>query len=207
MLYLDIEISYTGEDGTVNIKGKGVTETGDPWTMSGTMASNGPVLENFPIEFDRTLPNKDCVKYLGSFDVQQSMLSGVYEVDTDLSRGSFLFKRMSTPYIMCHRPLTEKLGAKALWSFACRAVLDNVRRRSFRPLFLYERVMMVKECIELTHKGIIRGLNADELNAICRLRMAFTPSEYRAVTSMCRWFIRVGDLQAYVPRTFTLRNN
>lgn len=195
MLCLDIEVSDTDEDGTNNIKGKGITDNGESWTLAGTVTPEGPIPGRLQVQFDRTLPDEQVI-YEGAFIVEQKMLSGVFKADVDGPvEGSFLFKRTFTPYIMCHRPLVEKPDAKALLSFACRAVLDNIRRRSFSKNFLFERVMMVKTWVKLTHKKIIQRLDPAEIMELSCLCKSFTPAEYRAVNSLSRWFSRVGDLQ------------
>src|ERR1700761_1054294 len=134
MTRMRLECGTRSEDdkAEVSITGTGDSVDGFPWTLTGSMSSASQPQGSLEINFERYFDGART-KYTGTFLCDREVISGTFNCKIRVVNGSFLFKKISEAALLCAQPLvTTKLNTKELWSFACNAVLGQVRRKSLR---------------------------------------------------------------------------
>ena len=100
----------------------------------------------------------------GKFDPEEKSLRGTLKLGSGLTvtTGDFVFKR--NPDFVRFYPSPSTVTARKRWEFATKAVLDKIRRHSWSPTYILQRIKDGKKYMEMSirqnHFG--RDLNADE---------------------------------------------
>ncbi|KAJ7166645.1 hypothetical protein C8R46DRAFT_1094966 [Mycena filopes] len=138
----------TGSENKTEISGNGVTFAALAWTLAGTMDSTNQPSGSMAVDFVRTFVADGVrVQYKGTFLVDREMIHGTFE--RTAVKGWFMFKKVPTSLFLCSRPYAAILNPRELWTFACGAVLRQVRRRKFTLAYLSERMADVRRMMEL----------------------------------------------------------
>ena len=98
----------------------------------------------------------------GKFDPEEESLRGTLRSRFDVITGDFVFKR--NPDFVRFYPSPSTITARKRWEFAITAVLDRIRRDSWSPMCILQRIRDGKRYMEFSirdgHYG--RRLNTDE---------------------------------------------
>ncbi|KAJ7250786.1 hypothetical protein C8J57DRAFT_1354883 [Mycena rebaudengoi] len=195
------------------ISGSGTSFNDLTWTLDGHLDSADESDGNLSATFKCVYQDGLWVEYKGTFSPERGTLSGTFESSITTTRapttimelflgilgvgnteGSFLFKKVPSPRIMCVRPLTPVLDAKELWSFACNAVLDDIRRKRPTSVYLCERFSRIRRALQLTYKDDLKTLTEEEAE-YSQIHRNFTFEEFAEVHKLYRWYDRSGSLQ------------
>ncbi|KAJ7846703.1 hypothetical protein B0H14DRAFT_2583962 [Mycena olivaceomarginata] len=109
-----------------------------------------------------------------------------------------LFKKVAVSAIMCSRPMVAELNNKELWSFATKAVVQDLRRNKPSLLHVYERMIDMRPIFGLMHRDD-RWL-LDETGQLEYSKLLHTFS-YEQMTELCTlyaWYTRAGNLHPVV---------
>ena len=104
------------------------------------------------------------IEATGKFDPEEESLRGTLKrrYRSNTITGDFVFKR--SPDFVRFYPSPSTITARKRWVFAITAVLDRIRRDSWSPMYILQRIKDGKRYMELSirddHYG--RRLNADE---------------------------------------------
>jgi len=105
----------------------------------------------------------------GKFDPEENSLRGTFKLSSRPVAGDFVFKR--SPDFVRFYPSPSIMTPRKMWEFAIMAVLDKIRRDSWSPRYLLQRIKDGKKYVELSiranHYG--RDLDADEQQEYSRL--------------------------------------
>jgi hypothetical protein len=191
------------QDDSVPISGSGTSDNGLAFTIYGEIFSTDQGKGSLSVIFERVY-NIDgySIRYVGTFFHERELLTGTFE-RPDAS-GSFFFKKVDTPSVLCLRPLKEKLDAKELWSYAYSAVLDNIRRQRLRTTYLYERITKMRQVVFLIRKQEMNTLSDAERVEQAQLSKSFSYAEIRELYTLYNWYDRLANLQPYVLLHFAL---
>ncbi|KAJ7147206.1 hypothetical protein C8R46DRAFT_1129675 [Mycena filopes] len=138
----------TGSENKTEISGNGVTFAALAWTLAGTMDSTNQPPGSMAVDFVRTFVADGIrVQYKGTFLEDREMIHGTFERTG--AKGWFMFKKVPTSLFLYSRPYAAILSPRELWTFACSAVLRQVRRRKFTLAYLSERMADVRRMMEL----------------------------------------------------------
>ncbi|KAJ7166649.1 hypothetical protein C8R46DRAFT_1094987 [Mycena filopes] len=137
-----------GSENKTEISGNGVSFAALGWTLAGTMDSTNQPPGSMAVDFARTFVADGVrVQYKGTFLVDREMIHGTFE--RTAVKGWFMFKKVPTSLFLCSRPYAAILNTRELWTFACSAVLRQVRSRKFTLAYLSERLADVRRMMEL----------------------------------------------------------
>jgi hypothetical protein len=196
-----------GERQNDSATGTPITGSGENYnylafTIYGEILSTGQGEGSLSVIFERSYDDGFSVRYVATFFHERELLTGTFE-RPDAS-GSFFFKKVDTPSVLCLRPLKENLDAKELWSYAYSAVLDNIRRQRLGTAYLYERITKMRQVIVLLCKEERNTLSDAERVEQAQLSSSFSYAELRELYILYSWYDRLLDLQPYVLLRFTL---
>lgn len=98
----------------------------------------------------------------GKFDPEVESLRGTLKLGSGATTGEFVFKR--SPDFVRFYPSPSAITARKRWGFAITAVLDKIRRYSWSPTYILQRIKDGKRYMELSIRDDYYGskLNADE---------------------------------------------
>jgi hypothetical protein len=205
MACLNIQCGERQDDSDTGtpITGSGENYNDLAFTIYGEILSTGQGEGSLSVNFERVYSHDGfSIRYVGTFFHERELLTGTFE-RPDAS-GSFFLKKVDTPSVLCFRPLKEKLDAKELWSYACSAVLDNIRRQRLRTTYLYERITKMRQVVFLIRKEEMNTLSDAERVEQAQLSKSFSYAEIRELYTLYSWYDRLADLQPYVLLHFTL---
>jgi hypothetical protein len=178
------------------------------WTLTGTRGSKPVMQHRFSLKF--YCVNGDYstkINYTGILYQDKDILAGSFSsqsIGRSEVKGSFLFRKNSdggsndfkADNIMCLRPTEVKLNPKKLWSFACLAVLDSIRRRKRRCLL--ERMPKIRRALQLTQKQKLDLLTLNEKSEHSQIYKSFSFNEFAEIYRLYSWYERFADLHMYV---------
>ena len=100
----------------------------------------------------------------GKFDPEVKSLRGTLKYGSGGTTGEFVFKR--NPDFVRFYPSPSALTARNRWEFATMAVLDKIRRDSWSPTYILQKIKDGKRYMELSIRDDYYGrkLNPDEEN-------------------------------------------
>ena len=98
----------------------------------------------------------------GKFDPEDKSLRGTIKYGSGTIAGDFVFKR--NPDLVRFYPSPSTITARKRWEFATTAVLDKIRRDSWSPRCLLQRIKDGKRYMEFSMRSDYHGrkLDADE---------------------------------------------
>ena len=98
----------------------------------------------------------------GKFDPEEKSLRGTTKFGLSTAAGDFVFKR--NPDFVRFYPSPSTITPRKRWEFAITAILDKIRRCSWSPTYILQRIRDGKKYVEWSirenHYG--RNLSADE---------------------------------------------
>lgn len=117
----------------------------------------------------------------GNFDPEERSLRGTMKFGSGTATGDFVFKR--SPDLVGSYPSPSTFNARKRWEFATTAILDKIRRDSWSPAYILQRIKDGKKYMEMSIRDSYygRSLDADE------------EKEYRKLYSS----LLVGDARFY----------
>ncbi|KAJ6542797.1 hypothetical protein B0H19DRAFT_1380885 [Mycena capillaripes] len=142
------------------------------------------------------------IDYMSTFYQDKDILAGSFSsraIGRSDVKGSFFFRKMAagesddfkTPNIMCIRPTDINLNSKKLWSFACMAVLDGIRRRKRR--YLLERMVKIRRALHLMRRQKLGGLTPTEQSEQSKIYRNFSVDEFADIRRLYAWYERAID--------------
>ena len=146
------------------------------------------------------------VELKGKYDPEEKSLRGTLKLCSRTVTGDFVFKR-NQDFVRFY-PSPSTMTARKMWEFAITAVLDKIRRDSWSPSYILQRIKDGKKYVELSIRANYYGrdLNADEEEEYCRLfstllagdgrfyacriamKLAAVPIQY-VHTESCAWIL------------------
>ncbi|KAF7375685.1 hypothetical protein MSAN_00457800 [Mycena sanguinolenta] len=187
-----------GSETGTKIWGDGFAVNGDSFTLNGTMNSTGDQpAGSFSLNFQRSYKDGTWThwQYNGIFNPDREIMTGTFERAT--VGGSYLFKKVPTSAIMCARPLVPELNARELWSFALKAVVNDLRRKKPSLSYIRERMTAIRRTLAFMYRDHHDLLMDPEEQAQCsKLFMNFSVEEWRELNKLYRWYDRAGDFQS-----------
>ena len=88
------------------------------------------------------------VELEGKFDPEEESLRGTLKLYSGVITGDFVFKR--SPDFVRFYPPPSITTARKRWEFATKAVLDKIRRNSWSPTYLLQRIKDGKRYMDIT---------------------------------------------------------
>jgi hypothetical protein len=176
---------------TTKITGKGWHAVEDnTWVLTGTLSSKDQAPGCYTFIAEREFSDNSLDVYTGTFNVTTLTILANWSVKDSNAKGTIFLKQTPTPHTMAHRwPLEEKLTPKQLWSFACNAVLDGVRRKQFKVKFVYDRFKVINRRVELNFNLATRGFLTEEENKEdAELRKQFSAEEQKELENLLIWY-------------------
>ncbi|KAJ7145706.1 hypothetical protein C8R44DRAFT_863571 [Mycena epipterygia] len=181
------------------ISGNGFSVSASAWVLYGSMDSAHQSPGNLAVDFHRVFNDDGTeISYTGTYLYEREVLTGTFE--REIAKGSFLFKKAPTSSIMCSRPLTPVLNTKELWSFACNAVVNDIRRQKPGPSYLRGRMTKMRRILEFLYRDDANLLDAAEHAEYSEVQKIFSVEEMMELFKLYLWYDRAGDLQ---PRFYT----
>ncbi|RPD55866.1 hypothetical protein L227DRAFT_579346 [Lentinus tigrinus ALCF2SS1-6] len=181
MIALDLRPSSTDPK---QFQDSGIAASGTYWTLAGEYnidPEGGKVTYTFAITYKARWSTES---FRGELQPSGTELSGTYGYGakpTSMSN-TFVFKRLSCD-LMRFWPSPKELADnknRALWRFACRAVLAETRRRMNSWGWLRERWDNARRYVTLLQKRYVAdALTADEEQQLANCRRNMTPEEAR----------------------------
>ena len=109
------------------------------------------------------------VELKGKFDPEENSLRGTLQLCSRTTTGDFVFKR--SPDFVRFYPSPSIITPRKMWEFATTVVLDKIRRESWSPTYLLQRIKDGKRYVELSIRANYYGrdLDADEEKEYCGL--------------------------------------
>lgn len=97
----------------------------------------------------------------GTFDPEEKSLRGTVKLGSGATSGNFVFKR--DPDFVRFYPSPSSIGtsARKRWEFATTAVLDRIRRDSWSPTYILQRIKDGKRYMELSLRDDYYGRELD----------------------------------------------
>lgn len=119
------------------------------------------------------------VEMKGKFDPSEGSLRGTLKFSSHTTAGDFVFKR--SPDFIRFYPSPSTMTARKRWEFATTAVLDKIRRDSWSPRYLLQRIKDGKRYVELAIRSHYYGrdLDPDEENEYRSMFSTFLPGDGR----------------------------
>ena len=132
------------------------------------------------------------VHLTGKFDPEVKSIRGTLKHGSGATTGDFVFKR--NPDFVRFYPSPSVITARKRWEFATAAVLDKIRRDSWSPTYILQRIKDGKRYIELSIRDDYygRNLNADEENEFHKLFSTLLAGDARFYASLIA--IRLADV-------------
>jgi len=120
----------------------------------------------------------------GKFDPEVNSLRGTLKLGSGGTTGEFVFKR--SPDLVRFYPSPSALTARKRWEFAITAVLDKIRRDSWSPTYILQRIKDGKRYMELSIRDDYYGrkLSADEENEFYKLFSTLLAGDARFYASL-----------------------
>ena len=120
----------------------------------------------------------------GKFDPEEKSLKGTIKFGTGGVTGEFVFKR--NPDFVRFYPSPSTITARKRWEFATMAVLDKIRRNSWSPTYLLQRIKDGKRYMELSIRYNYYGkyLNDDEDKEYSSLYSSLLAGDARLYASL-----------------------
>jgi hypothetical protein len=118
------------------------------------------------------------IELTGAFDPEENSLRGTMLIPNDGATGEFVFKR--DPEFVRFYPAPSVINARKRWEFATTSVLDRIRRESWSPKFILQRIKDGKRYMKLAlgNDYYGRDLTPDEVKEF----LALFPVLYEADT-------------------------
>ena len=155
----------------------------EAFTLSGTVGipEGGKIQAELAIWYSATWFN---INMTGYFDPEENSLRGT-TVMADDTPGEFVFKR--DPDFVRFYPAPSTINASVRWKFARSVILDRIRRRSWSPSYILQRVKDGKRYMELAirhgeHYG--RDLDDDEWDEYNDLQSSLYETDARFYASL-----------------------
>lgn len=176
------------------VLGNSVSTGGNLCTLSGMMSRADQPQGILAIVFEHTHDEDEhSIRYTGRLLCDRDILTGEFEAAG--GKGDFLFKKVPQSYILCSRPLIPKLDTKELWSFACNAIIDSIRRKKLGLSYLHLRMTDMGRLVRLMYKEDSNLLTeADEVEYV-KVQKTFTFEEISELSTLCMWYNRTGRRQ------------
>ena len=95
----------------------------------------------------------------GKFDPEERSLRGTLKLYSGMITGDFVFKR--SPDFVRFYPSPSTTTARKRWEFATKAVLDKIRRESWSPAYLLQRIKDGKRYMDITIRTRYYGKPVD----------------------------------------------
>jgi hypothetical protein len=150
-------------------------------TIIGTVNSANQPAGSLALDFQRSYIDEGTwFQYRGTYLPEPAVMAGTFDCPT--ASGSFLFKKVAVSAIMCSRPMVAELNNKELWSFATKAVVQDLRRNKPSLLHVYERMIDMRPIFGLMHRDD-RWL-LDETGQLEYSKLIHTFS-YEQMTELC----------------------
>ncbi|KAJ6553898.1 hypothetical protein B0H10DRAFT_2201811 [Mycena sp. CBHHK59/15] len=176
------------------VTGDGVSIADSAWRLYGTMESANQPQGSLEINFERVYSDDVfTIIYSGHFLYDTQILTGTFERSD--AKGSFLFKKVPTSTIMCSRPLAPKLNAKELWSFACNAVVDGLRRNKLGLSYLCQKMTKMRRALEFLYLDDLELLDEAQQAEHAAIQKYFTFEEMTELYKLYFWYDRSVHLQ------------
>ncbi|KAJ7616828.1 hypothetical protein DFH06DRAFT_1238529 [Mycena polygramma] len=177
------------------ISGDGVSYNDFNFTLTGTLNSADQTGDKLAISFERIYTDDGTwIQYHGTFQPDRGIMTGTFE--RSINSGSFLFKKVPASAIMCARPMNiAHLNAKQLWSFALKAVVNDIRRKKLDVEYLRERMTSmhkVLDCIYWDNQDLLEEAGQVEYS---KLLLTFSFEEMSELSKLYYWHARAADLQ------------
>jgi len=120
----------------------------------------------------------------GKFDPEVKSLRGTLKLGSGATTGEFVFKR--SPDFVRFYPPPSTLTARKRWEFATMAVLDKIRRDSWSPTYILQRIKDGKKYMELSIRDDYYGrkLKADEESEFYKLFSTLLAGDARFYASL-----------------------
>ena len=124
------------------------------------------------------------VELAGKFDPEEQSLRSTLKLSSRPITGDSVFKR--SPDFVRFYPSPSTMTARKLWVFAITAVLDKIRRNSWSPMYLLQRIKDGKRYVELSIRAHYYGRypNADEAKEYCGLFSTLLEGDGRFYASL-----------------------
>ena len=152
----------------------------------GTPEEDGKVPVDLKFVYVAIWPDADLT---GKFDPEVKSLRGTLKLGSRANTsgaitGEFVFKR--SPDSVRFYPSPSVLTARKRWEFATSVVLDKIRRDSWSPTYILQRIKDGKKYMELAIRDDYYGrkLNADEENEFRRLFSTLLAGDSRFYASL-----------------------
>ena len=120
----------------------------------------------------------------GKFDPEEKSLRGTLKLGSGAITGEFVFKR--SPDFVRFYPSPSTITARKRWEFATTAVLDKIRRGSWSPTYILQRIRDGKKYMEMAIRENYYGrdLTADEEKEYYQLFSALLAGDARFYASL-----------------------
>jgi len=120
----------------------------------------------------------------GKFDPEEKSLRGTIKFGSSVITGDFVFKR--SPDLVRFYPSPSTITARKRWEFATTAVLDRIRRDSWSPAYILQRIKDGKRYMEMSirHSHYGRRLDSDEDNEYYKLYSTLLAGDARFYASL-----------------------
>ena len=120
----------------------------------------------------------------GKFDPEEKSLRGTIKFGTGGATGEFVFKR--SPDFVRFYPSPSTITARKRWEFVTMAVLDKIRRDSWSPTYLLQRIKDGKRYMELSIRYSYYGkeLNDSETKEYYNLYSSLLAGDARLYASL-----------------------
>ena len=120
----------------------------------------------------------------GKFDPEEKSLRGTLKLGSGGITGDFVFKR--SPDFVRFYPSPSTITARKRWEFATAAVLDKIRRDSWSPTYILQRIEDGKKYMEMGIREDYYGkdLTAEEQNGYYKLFLALLAGDARFYASL-----------------------
>ena len=83
----------------------------------------------------------------GKFDPEEKSLRGTLKLYSGMALGAFVFKR--SPLFVRFYPSPSTMTARKRWEYATKVVLDKIRRESWSPAYLLQRIKDGKRYMDI----------------------------------------------------------
>ena len=97
----------------------------------------------------------------GKFDPEVKSLRGTLTLGSGTTTGEFVFKR--SPDLVRFYPSPSTITPRKRWEFATSAILDKIKRDSWSPTYILQRIKEGKRYMELSIRDDYYGRNLNKI--------------------------------------------
>jgi len=121
---------------------------------------------------------------IGKFDPEEKSLRGTVKFGSIAVIGDFVFKR--SPDFVRFYPSPSTITARKRWEFATTVVLDRIRRDSWSPAHILQRIKDGKKYMQMSIRNSHYGkrLDSDEANEYYKLYSTLHVGDARFYASL-----------------------